>query len=194
MYIVPVPPSRVTLCPVRRRFVASLTAVTAGMRYSRDITAPWQRMPPVSVTRPPSLAKAAVHPGSVLLVTRISPFCTSDSLEMSSTTLTVPVTVPGLDAAPVMVPTLSPASSGSSKSTPSLRNFGGSVSLYLSKSAILRRRAAGSGTGVPSLSIPRASDSSRKKMSSVRLSLPSATKRLAISRKILLCLRRMWSR
>lgn len=91
MCMVPELPSSLTSCPVRNILVASLTAVTAGMRYSLEITAPWQRMPPVSVMSPPSLENTAVHPGSVLLVTRISPSCMSDRREMSVITLSLPV-------------------------------------------------------------------------------------------------------
>ena len=80
--------------------VASLTAVTAGILYSREMTAPWDSIPPVSVIRPPTFENTAVQAGSVLLVIRISLSSSFDNSSMDSTTLAMPLKVPGLAAAP----------------------------------------------------------------------------------------------
>src|SRR5262249_39701246 len=49
---VPADPSTRIRSPVRMRFVATDVPTTAGMPNSRDSTAGWEVVPPVSVTRP----------------------------------------------------------------------------------------------------------------------------------------------
>jgi hypothetical protein len=85
MYIRPSFPFRVILCPDLNIFVAPFTAVTAGMPYSRETTAPWDKIPPVSVIYPAILENTAVEPGSELVSTSISPYSTvlSSSMELT---------------------------------------------------------------------------------------------------------------
>ena len=72
--MIPWLPSRVMVCPFLKSVVAFLTAVTAGMPYSRETTAPWLRIPPVSVMSPESFLKIGVQAGSVFRVMRMSLF------------------------------------------------------------------------------------------------------------------------
>ena len=127
--MIPSFPSRVTLCPVFNILVAFLTAVTAGMPYSLETTAPWERMPPVSVMSPPIFENTAVQPGSVLQVTNISWSSISDRSAMDCTTRSLPLQMPGLEEVPAIL-RWSPSGAGlSSNSTFPLRNLGGMVSL-----------------------------------------------------------------
>ena len=84
MYIRPSFPFRVILCPDLNIFVAPFTAVTAGMPYSRETTAPWDKIPPVSVINPPIFENTAVQPGSVFDATSISPASTVFSSSIGS--------------------------------------------------------------------------------------------------------------
>ncbi len=55
--MVPEVPSMVMCWPVVMRSVAEGTPTMAGMPYSRATTAPWDIMPPISMTRPAAVAK-----------------------------------------------------------------------------------------------------------------------------------------
>ena len=73
MVTTPVLPSIVIVCPSEILLIASLQQTIAGIPYSLDTIAAWQRIPPYSVTMPERIANFGVHPVSVNLVTRISP-------------------------------------------------------------------------------------------------------------------------
>ncbi len=88
---VPLLPSTVTFCPSRKILVASCTAMTAGMPYSRATIAPCERMPPTCVMMPPAMAKRGVHTGLVSGATRISPRCNFSNSCGPRTTRTMPL-------------------------------------------------------------------------------------------------------
>src|SRR5215467_13004833 len=66
-------------CPSLISLVAFSTPITAGMPYSRAITAPCVISPPTSVTRPFMETNKGVQLGSVKEVTNISPSLRSAS-------------------------------------------------------------------------------------------------------------------
>ncbi len=80
--------------PVTIRSVAPATPTTAGMPYSRAMTAPWAMLPPVCITSPPAVRNSGVQPGSVEGATSTSPG-SSRAPVGSRITRARAVTVPG---------------------------------------------------------------------------------------------------
>ena len=101
MRTVPAPPSISTRCPVLRICVASGTLSTAGMPYSRPMTAACDSSPPTSVTMPATSPSTGVHPGSVNRVTRISAGFSVSACSSAATTRTCPVITPALQPMPL---------------------------------------------------------------------------------------------
>lgn len=79
--------------PSSSKFVAWRNS-TDGRPYSRDKQAPWASSPPVSSTSPLILENTGAQPGSVLLVMRMSPFCTRPMSTRLGTMRAMPVVRP----------------------------------------------------------------------------------------------------
>src|SRR4051794_28307361 len=97
----PVAPSTCTRAPSGITRVATSAPTTAGSPYSRATTAAWQRMPPVSVTRPASDGKSGVQAGVVVVHTRTSPLETRPKSSGPRTTRASPVATPDEAGVPV---------------------------------------------------------------------------------------------
>ena len=113
MIIVTVPllPSTVTTSPVFNTDVAFRQPTTAGMPNSLATMAACDRGAPMSVTIADTLWNATVQPMLVARVTRLSPSFIPQIPLMSSTTMTVPVTIPAAPAKPLTSEESSPSDS-----------------------------------------------------------------------------------
>src|SRR5262249_26300091 len=105
----PVSPSMLISAPSGISWVASAIC-TAGNPYSRASSEPWASIPPVSRTIPLSRVKTGVHPGSVLLVIRMSPSLTWPMSLRERITRARPVTWPRLVPTPLRPSSASPVS------------------------------------------------------------------------------------
>ena len=96
--------------------------MTAGMPISRAVTAPWDRGPPLSVTKAQAAWKSGVQAGFVVRATSTAPGGNDAKSSDERTMKTGPSAMPGLPARPFSSPAPSPASPGpcSSPSGPSV--------------------------------------------------------------------------